>query len=197
MRNPIVLRIAFLVLVVVQLYVPMHMMFSREAVLRHGKAYQFKTAPIDPSDPFRGRYITLSFEANQVAAPEGTTWVRGEVVYLTLAEDEAGFAYPLEAHKAPPADAENYLQANVRYVAEEADATTLTIAYPFDRFYLEETKAPAAEEAYRDAQQRGEQPAYALVHVQEGEAVLKDVMIDGVSIRTWAKQKNATQPLAP
>jgi uncharacterized membrane-anchored protein len=45
-----------------QWFVPAQMIYDQEQVLREGKTYHFKTAPIDPSDPFRGKYITLSFE---------------------------------------------------------------------------------------------------------------------------------------
>ena len=51
-------------MVMVHLYVPAKMIFNKEAVLAQGKDYRFKTAPIDPYDPFRGKYIDLYYEAN-------------------------------------------------------------------------------------------------------------------------------------
>ena len=40
----------FVLLALVQLYVPARMILQQEAILRTGRTYQFKTAPIDPSD---------------------------------------------------------------------------------------------------------------------------------------------------
>ncbi|MCP3932456.1 MAG: GDYXXLXY domain-containing protein, partial [Bacteroidetes bacterium] len=65
----------------------------------------------------------------------------------------------------------------------------LTIAYPFDRFYMEESKADDAEDIYREFQRDNRRAAYALVNIKEGKAVLKDVLIDGISIRELAKER--------
>ena len=59
----------------------------------------------------------------------------------------------------------------------------LAIDYPFDRYYMEESKAYDAELTYRKSQLDTSQIAYALVSIKDGEAVLKDVLINGVSIR--------------
>ena len=54
---------------------------------------------------------------------------------------------------------------------------------------MEETKAPEAEKVYREALRRDSiQNAYALVSVKEGGAVLKDVIINGVSIKALAEK---------
>jgi hypothetical protein len=47
---------------------------------------------------------------------------------------------------------------------------------------MEESKAYDAELAYRESVIDTTQIAYGLVAVKDGDAVLKDVMIDGVSI---------------
>ncbi len=58
----------------------------------------------------------------------------------------------------------------------------MEIEYPFDRFYLEESKAPEAERAYWEANRDTTQVAYALVAVKNGHAALKDVMINNKSV---------------
>ena len=57
---------AFILMVLAQLYVPASMIFQKERVITQGTAYKFRTAPIDPNDPFRGKYITLSFNETGV-----------------------------------------------------------------------------------------------------------------------------------
>ncbi|MBK6341440.1 MAG: GDYXXLXY domain-containing protein [Flavobacteriales bacterium] len=53
----------FLGIALAQLAVPAWMIAGRERVLSQGEVFKFKTAPIDPRDPFRGEYVRLDFEA--------------------------------------------------------------------------------------------------------------------------------------
>lgn len=72
---------------------------------------------------------------------------------------------------------------------------TLTIHYPFDRYYMEESKAYDAELTYIQSQQDTSKITYALVSIKNGDAVLKDVMISGTSIKEIVKsnQKRNTE----
>ncbi|MCE3227662.1 MAG: hypothetical protein K0S32_2213 [Bacteroidetes bacterium] len=181
------LVIALFVLVcLVQLAVPSKMIMDQENVLQAGKEYKFRTAPVDPYDPFRGKYVTLSFEANRYTLANDTTWEKAQDVYVLLGTDSAGYAIISEVrHEAPTETGVDYVLAKVN----SAYSDQLNIDYPFERFYMEENKAPEAEKRYREANRRNntQQEAYAVVYVKEGEAALKDVMIDGVSLRDLAK----------
>lgn len=53
----------FALLCVAQWAVPLAMVQRAERTLSEGTAYRFRTAPVDPADPFRGRYVTLDFDA--------------------------------------------------------------------------------------------------------------------------------------
>jgi hypothetical protein len=53
---------------------------------------------------------------------------------------------------------------------------------PFDRFYLEESKASQAEQLYWQAQLDTVQVAYGVVTIGRGRAVLTDVMINDRSV---------------
>ena len=63
----------------------------------------------------------------------------------------------------------------------------MRIEYTFDRFYMEETKAQAAEDMYRESIVDSSQVAYALVNIRNGEAVIRDVLINGTSISDLVK----------
>lgn len=56
---------AFIIITIVQWFVPGKMIWDKEAVLRKGKVFNFRTEPVDPSHPFKGRYIALSFKENE------------------------------------------------------------------------------------------------------------------------------------
>jgi uncharacterized membrane-anchored protein len=177
----------FGVLCLVQLGVPSKMIMDQENVLEAGHEYKFRAAPVDPYDPFRGKYVTLSFDAQRFTLDNDTTWSEGNDVYCVLGVDTAGYAIVTSVHHEPPIDPEkDYVLGKVQY----AYAQSMSIEYPFERFYMEESKANDAEKLYQSVNRRRvEQEAYAVVYVKEGESALKDVMIDGVSLRVLVKKK--------
>lgn len=181
MNNKKLLLTVFAVVALVQLYVPAKMIWNREVILKSGTEYKFKTAPIDPSDPFRGKYITLSFEENTVQIYNETHWTSGEQIFVYLTTDKDGFAKIKSVSKEKPENDQEFLKAKVGFVTGDRP-NNLTINYPFDRFYMEESKAPEAELMYQESQQDLNKITYALVSIKNGYAVLKDVLIDGVSI---------------
>lgn len=178
----------FILVALAQLYVPSKMIFDREEILESGTDYKFSTAPIDPSDLFRGKYIILSYKDNVVAVKNEKSWIAGETVYVSLVKDKAGFAKIASVSKEKPTKNQNFVKAEVSAVSSNG-TNKLTIYYPFDRYYMEESKAYDAELIYAESAQDSTQIAYALVSVKNGDSVLKDVLIDGVSIREIVKEK--------
>jgi len=187
------LIILFAVMVLAQLAVPFKMIFDREKVLSEGNTFKFKTAPIDPSDPFRGKYITLNFAENNFEVIDGETWQNGQAVYVLLAKDAYGFAKIVDVVKELPDESNNCVKAKLNYVATKKDSTKtiqeLNVEYPFERFYMEESKAPLAESMYWEVSRDTTKITYASVSIQNGRAVLKDVFIGDVSIRELVKAK--------
>ena len=179
--------VVFCLVVVAQLYVPAKMIFDRNDILITGKPFKFKAAPIDPSDPLRGKYIVLNFEATTTDAPKGTTWAYDSPVYLELTHDSNGYAKISSVYQEAPMDRSDYVEAKVAYFNDNLN--TLSIEYPFNRYYMEESKAQDAEDLYRNISGDSTQVTYALVYVKSGEAVLKDVLVNNVSIKDMVKQQ--------
>jgi uncharacterized membrane-anchored protein len=177
-----ILLSVFILVALVQLFVPAKMILDREDILDMGKEYKFKTEPIDPNDPFRGKYITLRYEEDVIEIQNEADWIRGEIIYVFLKTDNEGFAKIKSVSKENPTDNQDFLKTKVSHVTGNG-SNKLTIDYPFDRYYMEESKAYDAELTYRESQLDTSQIAYALVSIKDGEAVLKDVLINGISIR--------------
>jgi uncharacterized membrane-anchored protein len=187
MNSKKILFTAFILVALVQLYVPAKMILDKEIVLETGKEYKFKTAPIDPSDPFRGKYITLNYKENSVEIPNEQDWMRGEIIYVSLISDIAGFAKVKSVSKEKPTENDDFIKAKVSFITGDG-SNKLTIDYPFDRYYMEESKAYDAEITYRQSQLDTNQITYALVSIKNGDAVLKDVKINGTSLRDIVKK---------
>lgn len=177
--------IAFALTALAQLAIPLKMVYDSEMTEREGKEYKFRTAPIDPTDPFRGKYITLSYDIDAVPTKD-TTWVRNEKIHVSLGTDANGFARIKAVSRTQP-ETGDYISTKVRHYYPHQD---LHIALPFDRYYMEESKAYDAEVAYRDynSNDKNAKPAYAVVAIRDGNAVLKDVVIDGIPIKDYVVQ---------
>jgi uncharacterized membrane-anchored protein len=174
---------------IAQWFVPGKMVYDSERIITDGTLYKFKTAPIDPEDPFRGRYITLNFQENFVRFTDSVEWKTGDDIYITFTLNQEGFAVPEKAYHTPP-ESSTYLRTTVDYVNHYDGDYKVWYKLPFDRMYLEESKAPQAEERYREAQIDTTQVAYALVSIGAGRAVLQDVIINDRSVTEVIKELN-------
>ncbi len=178
--------IIFIIVALAQLFIPAKMILGQEDILDTGKAYKFKTQPVDPNDPFRGKYITLRYDINSTESID-TLWSRKQNAYVYIKKDNLGFAELYKVSR-EPLDIENdYVIAEVNWYNKKTKELTFNL--PFNRFYMEETKAKPAEDAYRNAQ-RDSLPnnIYGLVYIKDGEAVLDDVIINDVSIAKYVEE---------
>ena len=148
--------ILFGLLILAQIAVPLRMIQQRETVLREGALFRFKTQPIDPADPFQGRYVWLRIKEDYVRLSEVETEAvdyntRG---YATVSIDEHGFAF-FDSWSTERPTTGGYLKT--RALGQQIEWETLfenersrmhkglRIDIPFTRYYMDEAKAPRAE----------------------------------------------------
>lgn len=175
--------ILFVIVAIAQIWVPVHMITDNESAIISGKAYKFKTRPIDPTDPFRGKYITLDYEINHFDSED--SYVVGEEIYVYLQDDEEGFAEVTQVSKESLITKEDYVLARVTYYYKGQ----VNFQLPFNIFYMEESKAYDAELAYAKVNRnRLSSNVYALVYVSGDKAVLNDVFIDTIPISTYVEK---------
>lgn len=180
-----ILFACFIAVCAVQLAVPVSMIVKREVTLRSGSVYKFKTRPVDPYDTFRGRYVALGFERDYVEADKYRDFYRGEEVYAVLDKDGEGFAYFSGIQRNRPAE-DNYIKARIRTHHVHAEKTYIDL--PFDRYYMEEGAAPAAERAYRENSTERKHDAYVKVKVRSGFAVIEELYIEDKPIMEYLEQ---------
>jgi uncharacterized membrane-anchored protein len=182
---------AFALMIVAQWAIPIKTIIDSEAVLQDGTTWRFKTQPVDPSDPFRGKYVVLSFEADQFEDYTLTKYDEGETVYAELAEDSLGFATVTKLHTKRPDDLTGkYLKTKVRYSFSNNGKQRVTLDFSFDRFYVEESKASDTERVYWNAQRDSTLTTYAFVKVNKGQAIIENVMINDRPILEIVRELN-------
>lgn len=183
--KPLILSL-FILAAIAQLYVPTSMILDREDILEHGKVYKFRIQPVDPNDPMRGKYITLGFEDDYIEIQGDSSFLGVQEIFVIVEENDLGFATIKNINMDKPSDHMDYVKAKISHVSYYEDTARIYIQYPFDRYYMEEFKVPLAEEVYFESARDSTSVTWALVKIKDGEAVLQDVMIDGISIHEIA-----------
>jgi len=168
--------------VCVQFGVLASILVKRELTLRYGEVYRFHTAPVDPFDAFRGRYVALSFDIERENFDALETMRYNKPCYVQLGADTNGFATITAAFQDKQKDLP-LLKVRKRYYRNN-------ITLPFDRYYMPEKLAPEAERVYLEATRGRDrsQSAAAVVRVWRGNAVIQDLEINGVPVVEYLKK---------
>jgi uncharacterized membrane-anchored protein len=213
MTKKILLRLIQAVAVLLPFVVIIGMVAKHEHIFLNGKVYRLKTAPVDPFDAFRGRYLRLQYQGlNPLLLPrrdEFKTWTRGQTLYLDLIEDKDGFATVRDVTAKPVTGGSN-IALRLQWAGEETKSIPevkkdkngkerrtyrqektgkYQITFqelPFARYYLPEKLAARAEEAYQ--QRSARRPAVAEIRVLNGTAVLVELTFDGKPLRIWLEE---------
>jgi uncharacterized membrane-anchored protein len=175
----------FTLVALAQLSVPAWAIWMRTQTLTKGKEWKFRTAPVDPVDAIRGRYVALAFAAEKVPRSErleDDSWA-----YAFLREGGNGFA-EIDHLDSNPAHGDNVIKVkatgwweNDQHVKEQH------IKFPFDRFWLTEKIAPEAERAYAANSTRQKENVYVTVRVRDGDAALEELYIDGQPLKDYLR----------
>lgn len=165
-----------------------------ESTLERGRTWKFRTAPADPVDFFRGRYVTLRFPPAWVPLDPASAPVHeGQRVHVRLEPDDEGFARFAAATASPP-ETPDYLVLE----ADEVRSGRVRVRLAYDRFYMDEQRAPEVERLVRS----GGQTSWAEVRVHEGEGMVVDLGIEEAStvldpkgLRLWPEGTDAPDSL--
>lgn len=186
--NPRLRYALFALICIAQLAVPLSMVVQHERTRSSGSAWRFQTAPVDPNDPFRGRYVQLSFAATREPVPMADTsllYVQSDTrMYAELGLDAKGFAQLRKLHQQRPTSGE-YMDVFVEQMAfrdgdDQAKAPPAArVRLSFDRYYLPEAQAPIVERDYGEATRKAQDNTYAEVRVRDGHAALVNLVLDG------------------
>ncbi len=181
----------------IQLLVPAYMIFEQQQTLKYGELYKFKIRPIDPYDPFRGRYVVLSFDASRNAilyrekdrktkinsfdSPKRNDWI-----YAKLITDKEGYAQLSELSMEKPEAGNDYLRVQVRYGSAK---NKYHIRIPFDRYYAPEGKAYAIETNVRQRSRRNSNDqVYVAVKIRNGKGTIENLYINQMPILEFVEK---------
>ena len=187
------------------------MIVRRELALKHGTVCRFLTAPVDPYDAFRGKYVALDIEGAREGLITDTRFQRDQRVYVRIGTDTNGLSV-IEGVAAKPDASALWIKARATYSWDDYKEVTNTVpragrppgeqrvhtgkyrtrlALPFDRYYMDEKLAPGAEAAYRETSRREGREAIVTVRVWRGLTVIERLEVGGKPIQDIARERLA------
>lgn len=177
----------FALVAVAQLSVPAMMALGRVQTLANGRVWKLKTAPIDPEDAVRGRYVYLHFQAeDNYRQAEQVKSV--DSIYAILKEGTDGFAEIDHISSSPvPGDSALKVEPGGFWDGQQR------IVFPFRYFWVTEKNAPAAETAYRENSRRGQQNAFVTIRIRNGDSALEQLYIDNQRLADYLRAHPTTK----
>lgn len=174
------------VMCVLQWLVPGAMILRHEAVLARGEEIKIRCQPIDPVDPFRGRYVRVRLDLpmpERFQMPDD--FQQRERLFAKLQRDADGFVEVTEVTVEPPGSG--------LYLSGTYPTWRRTFDLGLDRYYMNERLAPEAEKLVLSGI-RQDSVVWASVKVWKGRSVLSGLYVDGVPIEDLAqKQLNQSE----
>ncbi|MDF2874860.1 MAG: hypothetical protein K0R22_1543 [Sporomusa sp.] len=180
MTNKKLLLSLFIGVALLQATVPLYMAWRWENILQTGRQFYWQTAPVDPADAFKGRYVELRFKEDTGPIIDQNNLLMGQLVYASIAENAAGKAYISGVSVNRP---EQGPYVKVRAYANGQNTAHVTL--PFTRYYLPEELAPAAEGAYRESAGK---TGVAAVRIKDGYGVVEQLYIGDKPLYEFLRQ---------
>jgi len=166
---------------------------NKEYTLRTGTEVLLKTAPVDPTDLFRGEYVTLNYEISTLNVrelqAEEVYFDSNDRIYLSL-ELKDGYGVPKRICVDPPEN-ELYIAGKVKDVVynwgnseeigkgENTGIKELRVDYGIESYFVPEGKGMEIE----SKQWTEDQAVSVKIAIDKrGNALIKSLLIDGKEV---------------
>ncbi len=170
----------YIVAIVVLFAVPIAIVVINTDTLKDGNEFLFKVAAFDPTDMFRGNYLSINFDEERAEIAfeldeEDKHYSRNKM-YVTIEKNKEGFAYFDKAYLEEPKETQDYYETEGYYWSNSDQVRINTPT----RYYMNEDKSQLAEDLYA----QNINNTYVKVRVKNGTMVIVGVYIGDVLIDT-------------
>lgn len=173
-------QITFALMVILQLTIPLKMIFDSENIIKNGDVHYLECMPVDPSDPFRGRYIDLRYKAENQAYKfdNWKQYSRGDILYASMAQN-GDYSEIVQIFTHAPQG--SYVKIKVA----SKSSNGLYIDIPLDRYYMEENAAIASDTLLRFRREGKNLDIYAKTRTKDGEIMLEEVFVNSIPVGAY------------
>lgn len=172
--------IALLIVFAVQIGMVSSVIFANTWILRQGQAVSFLVEPVDPHDPFRGKYVDLNMDTLVKKDPKATFQYE-DTAYILIKMDAKGFGRFDQVVAKKPTDG-IYIKTKV-FDPAPLEEGMVYVENPFQRFYIEEKYAAKAEEAY--FANAAENKVHIQVKILNGKAVIQELYFNNQKVENY------------
>jgi len=163
-------KLVFAIFACLIVLVPLTIILNSEDVLENGHRHKIRLRGYDPFDPFRGKYLRLSFDDR---VPFTDALKEGELVFVLLEKDSLGFSYFSSAVKDRPKHTD-YIQAQLKSIYEGKAQVKID---NLNKYFINEDKAAKAEEVMAKFTRNRPNELYLAIRVLDGETRIEDIFI--------------------
>lgn len=137
-----------LAIIALQVILLLSIVAKHQYVVYAGQPITLKTAPIDPTDPFYGDYVTLHYEVNEIerqkVRDELTAEEHGSPVYVLLERKQQPWYEAIGVYRKRPVPGDN--QAVIKGVLQYVDEDRIYLEYGWERYYVPENTGREIEQ---------------------------------------------------
>lgn len=190
-RSDLIRLVCYLAAVALILFHPVRTVLRFSFPASKGVEVRFRVTAYDPYDPMRGRYVRLNLrDASRVRLPKKNRdlgFRSGQPVFAVL--DITGPAIiDLVAERKDVPPGKFFLPVRYQWFNRDWDQKkkkllktgTHTVKLPFERFYLNEKKAPEVE---RLLQQRNSKAELSVIIFRDGVYRVHNLIVNGQYVR--------------
>lgn len=178
-RNKKILLFLYTLALFLILAYPLHTIRRIEFPAEEPVELKFKVRLYDPYDPMRGRYVRLQPVLNRLETKDKKSKFsfrssRSSKYYLVLEKGADGFARPLRLEDKMPVLKKGEAAVRVKSIwhlngyGKEKGKRFYNFKLPFDRFYVNEFKAPQLEEELRKKSGKGKHMVLTVRFFKDG-----------------------------
>jgi len=187
MNNKSIVILVFLLVAMAQIAIPAKLILDKENLLESGLKYKFEIYPVNFNYSYIDDYLTLIFKESKICVSNEKEWVNGETVYVVFSTDKDGFVKIKSISKSIPINNIPFVKAKVNFVTMDG-SKILSLSYSFNRYYFDMINFSDVENKIKKYDKGVRNVCYAVVCVKEGEAVLKDVIFNSISLNSIFKK---------
>ena len=182
-------KLLIILAIVFQVLLLAYMAGNREYIYRNGKTVYLRTTPIDPRDHFRGDFVRLQYDINEIdskylrdgLAEMGGDWrlSKDNKVYVVLDVDDESIGNILYATDVKPEKGLCYICGRTNYKRNN----NLNARFGIDSYFVEQGEGKELENRTRDGHRISLEMEIALS--DSGTAVIKGHRISPLSIEVF------------
>ena len=180
---------AFILVALIQLYVPYQMISQQAGFAKSGNLFKFKIA--HPGSFHRtgvslqGKFIYLNFSEDHIKISDEKEWDDIQNAFVTFKTDSSGFATIKWVTKTKPVTSSDWVRAGI--LINRNDSSRLRISYPFNNYYIEDALPKKIASIIKNGINDSTKISYLKIRIKENKFLIDDIYINDIPFKNLVR----------